>query len=385
MINNYDPSKYISEQSNVIFDDNCSLHIVLKDKNSGATTFIWKKLAMDCVKRNCKFMYIRNTLIDAQSFNVNQYNENWEMGRGKDKNIYMTTTNAKGRKIKQQIGYYEGFSTVMHTQSQGIENCRLVIWDEFIDIDESRKNLIDRKIFEKLIMLISNTQRQNKNDFQMYIFGNRFSPNNDLLLQLGLKVSEKITDYYKQDIIIDGKTKIGEFIVLPPPKTPEAIDKMKHGLLANQLAKLKASTDLFYNKGGWGEALTLKVISWNHLSYARKEILCMIDLQEALIPDPISFVVFKVYDHKKWTDKNISYIIYIKEVEIGDDIYYDKKPFAMTLGIWDERNIHLDEKEVIDITEYLFECKKNGCLYYDKKSTKELIASQIRAWCEYDT
>ena len=183
------------------------------------------------------------------------------MGKGKDKNIYLVTLDAKGKKIKQHIGYYEGFSTVIHTQSQGIENCKLVIWDEFIDIDETRKNIIDRKVFEKLIMLISNTQRQNKENFQMFIFGNRFSPNNDILLQLGLKVSEKINDFFKQDIIIDKQKKIGEFIVLPPPKTPEAISKMKEGLLANQLAKLKPSTNMFYNKGGWGEKLTLKVIS----------------------------------------------------------------------------------------------------------------------------
>lgn len=379
--NKYDPSKYISEQADNLFDKNCSLHIILKDKNSGATTFIWKKLAKECVEKGNKFMYIRNTLLDAQSFNVNQYNENWEMGRGRDKNIYIVSKDSKNRAIKQQIGYYEGFSTVMHTQSQGIENCKLVIWDEFIDIDESRKNSFDRKVFEKLIMLISNTQRQNKNDFQMYIFGNRFSPNNDLLLQMGLKVSEKIIDYYQQDIIINKKQKIGEFIVLPPPKTPEAISKMKDGLLANQLAKLKPSTDIFYNKGGWGEKLTLKVISWNHLIFARKDIILSIELLDGAFTEPVTFIVFKVYEHKKWTDKDCEYIYYVKEIELGDEIYYDKKPLALTLGVWSENNIHLDDGSVLDVVEFLFTCKKTGKLYYDKKSTKDYISTQIRAWC----
>lgn len=367
----YDSEKWLGEQTSNIFRSNYPIHIILKPKNNGATYWLWKQKIPSVVNSGRKFLFIRNTLKQCENFNVKDYQPNWKFVKY-NQTIVEEFIDDNGKKIVKEIGAYEGFTTINNLQSRGDFSQYDTFWDEFIDIEEKAVSLDDR-VFEKFTHFISNSCRSNPN-YQLYMIGNRFVGDNDILNPLGVYFEDKNV---LQEILVqdpdDPTINLVQAIYIPMAKKSQ---KTKN--IANSIAKFNSSTNMFYNSGAWIHKRSNLVWSWRVISQFKWEVKFSFKLSVSN-DDKREYYFIKFYlPNAKQT------LYYIKKAEIGDNIYWDKEPLALDIGVFDDNTVQLDEEDSYDVWEQFFNYKRRRLLRFDTTATMNIIDRGISSYVSLD-
>lgn len=364
----YDNTKYFSYNRKKLFRKEFPIHLVLAPKECGKTYDMFHIDAMEQIEKGKKFVIIRNNQKTALSVNLGAYIPN-AFSRGINQSvpkIYRDLGNGKF----EQIGAIASVNTIENIHSiDDWKNYTRIYWDEFNSLSALPKNF-----YFSFCTMISDIQRDKdikKDDFQIWLIGNKYNGDHDLLVQWGISFDNE-NKLQEQLVYSKSGKPLVQALFLPTTKI-----KDKSESLGELLSEFDTQSNAFFGESAFFQNHDNYLISWentikNNLKW---------NIEDAFIFTDMKGEMTKIGLIRVEIDKD-TYFYYCKLINDYDDFKIDYK--AINLASYSGNTLNLGSEDVHNLFERLLGYKTQNRLFYDWSFTKTFINSLINGIISMD-